>query len=134
MPLEPNFGLAHRKVIGRRPEVVKWTPSKGLPWWIGTWRDDHRFTVEQERTLLELGRDPVTHEAVTVTREACIYNEVAPMLREWIPVFQFECPLIGRRSDGKLSIIAPDGSRRHIRGDAWATKPSSRPYMGAWGF
>lgn len=134
MRAEPNFGLAQRQVLGHRPDVVKWTPSKGLPWWIGTWREDHRFTVEQERVLIELARDPVTASAITVSREACPRAEVGGMLRQWLPVYQFDCPVLAHRADGKITIIAPDGSRRNIRGDGWATKPSSWPYMGERGF
>lgn len=131
---EPNFGLAHRQVLGRRPDLQKWTPSKGLPWWFGTWRDDRRFTAEQERELIALARDPVTAEAMTVTREACWRYEISVPLGTWIPVYQFECPVLAHRADDKVTIIAPDGSRRHIRSDGWATKPSSWPHQGERGF
>lgn len=134
MRAEPNFGLAHRQVLGRRPELVRLAPSKGLPWWIGSWRDDRRFTAQQEAALIALGRDPVTALAMTVSREACIRNEIAPMIGSWIPVFQFDCPVLAARADGKVAVIGPDGSTRHVRADGWASRPTSHPYVGAWGF
>ncbi len=130
MAREVTDGLAHRRVLGRRPETVKWVPSKPLPWWISTWSEDARFTAEQELALMSLGRDPVTADAITVRRDACPYTEISAPLGQWLPIYEFEAPVIGTRADGKVTIIAPDGSRRHIRADGWAHKPSTRPYQG----
>lgn len=130
MPLAANFGLEHRQVLGRRPAVVRCAPSKPMPWWIGAWAEDRRFTQQQEAELIRLGRDPVTQEAMTVRREAPD-AEVWTPLHQWRPIYEFDAPLLGHRADGKATIIAPDGSRRHIRADGWAQKPSSRPNTGA---
>ncbi|WP_419808359.1 hypothetical protein [Sphingomonas sp.] len=121
-------------MLGRRPAMVKWTPSKPLPWWLGGWREGHDFTIEQEERLIQLGRDPVTAERMTVRREQDLYTEGAPNLNTWIPIYEFACPVLARRADDKVTIIAPDGTTKHIRADGWAAKPSSYPYRGSVGF
>lgn len=127
------------EVIGRQPATRIIIPSKPNPWYgtiVGYERDNlaqkggRRFTEEQERALIERGMDPLTCETITVKRQACGVTEITPMLNTVQPVFAFDCPVIGRRKDGKIKIIAPIGDAKFVRADGWAHPPKTRPYQG----
>jgi hypothetical protein len=122
----------HRRVIGRRPSVVLWKPSKALPWWYGTWEDGCPFTGEQERTLDALQLHPSTVERIEVRREVPSAPDEPFMLTvgQWKPVYQFLCPALGAgKEPGTVNVIGPNGKRRDVRADGWAHDPSTRPHQ-----
>lgn len=135
--LDPN----ETEVIGRQPATLYISPSKSYPWY-GDVRGGvrgklavsggERFTTQQEESLIERGMDPLTCETITVKRQACGRTEIVPMLNSLQPVFAFECPVISRRADGKIKVIAPNGDAKFIRADGWAHKPTTRPYQGGY--
>lgn len=112
------------KLMGRQPERLYFAPSKSHPWY-GTINGEDRFTVEQVRELMSLGRDPLTAEAIKVHRQATSREmwwptDYAP------PVFEFECPVITRRKDSKVKVITPSGETAWVRADGWAGFPDKR--------
>lgn len=129
---EKGYTYTHRRVIGRRPSYVRWTPSKALPWWFGTWADGSPLTAEQERALDSLGLHPHDVELIEVRREVPQSPDEPVMLQvgQWRPVYQFLCPVVGTgKEPGSVNIIGPDGKRRDVRADGWAHEPSTRPFQ-----
>jgi hypothetical protein len=129
--LDPNT-----KVLGRQPSIMKWTPSKGLPWYYGDIRGfteengaqigGERFTVEQQLSMAVHGIAPDTRQTMTVYRQATD--------QEWWwgsgslpPRFAFECPIVTLRPDLRLTIIAPDGRTMPVYQDGWAKRPNCKP-------
>jgi len=115
-------------IIGRQPATCYITPSKPNPWYgtiIGGVADKlavsggERFTAEQLRILRELGLDPATVDAITVTRNATqrelYWSKLSPT-----PQFQFDCPVLDRRADGRISIVAPAGLAETVDADGFA--------------
>lgn len=89
------------------PETYRVTPSRIDPW-RGGWSAAGRFTGEQLRKLPALGLDPATVETVLVRSKATTREMWWPTGSP-APEFRFECPVIGRRRDGRLLILAPAG-------------------------
>jgi hypothetical protein len=128
--LDPNT-----KVLGRQPTIMKWTPSKGLPWYYGDIRGfteedgaqvgGERFTVEQQLSMAVHGIAPDTRETMT------IYRQATDEERWWPPGtlparFAFECPIVALRRDMRLTIIAPDGRTMPAFQDGWAKRPNCK--------
>ncbi len=110
-----------RNCVGRQPAVMYITPSKPNIWY-GRIIDDRRFTEQQSAKLIELGRDPVTAEAIEVKRNATD-REYYWNTRDLPPYFQMMCPVVARRADGKIKVIAPSGAATFVRSDGWAGAP-----------
>ncbi len=110
-----------RNCVGRQPEVMYVTPSKPNIWY-GMVVADQRFTTQQSAKLIELGRDPVTAEAIAVKRNATD-REFYWNNRQLPPYFEMMCPVLARRADGKIKVIAPSGGFTFVRPDGWAGAP-----------
>lgn len=126
------YNRYRRQVLGRHPELMRWTPSKPLPWKYGFWNEGHRFTQQQEAGLIKRGRDPVTAEAMTVRREADPYEEIHAQENRWLPVYEFLCPIIGKGKAGTIRVLAPNGSACDVHPNGWRTQPKARPYKFSW--
>lgn len=130
--IEPDR-CPQRVVLGKRPDFVRITPSKPNPWWQGNWEGEHRFTAEQWNAVLAAGGDPKTVEAIAVRREPGVHDpEFGGVVRvhQWKPVYEFECPIVGRLEDGSLRVLGPNGKPRTVRADGWAHNPSRNVYRG----
>jgi hypothetical protein len=109
------------KVLGRQPDVPHVIPSKPNAWY-GTIVEGERFTRQQLAALARRGIDPATVDAITVTRNATIREMYWP-LGSLPPVYQFECPVLGRQPDRRIRIIAPIGDEKLVYSDGWPTPP-----------
>lgn len=127
MPVD-LYTRERRRVLGRHPEFMRWTPSKSLPWKYGFWNPGHRFTQQQEAGLIKLARDPVTAQAMTVRREACPYDEIFAQVGQWLPVYEFLCPIIGKGKAGTIRVLAPNGKPRDVQPDGWGHTPKPKPH------
>ena len=119
-----------RPVLGRQPDVRKLTPSKPFAWY-GTWEEGHRFSRFQEAALMKRGADPLTAPAMLVKRQAKREEHVWPFT-ELPPLFAMECPVIGKAADGRVRVIAPDGSLKLVFASGWSHRPFRQPRDG-WG-
>lgn len=99
-------------ILGRQPEVLYFTPSRPNPWY-GTIVEGERFTVEQSRELTKRGLDARTVETMTVKRN-CTSREMYFPLGVPVPEYHFECPVLGRRADGWVSVITPMGATKYV--------------------
>ncbi len=125
------------EILGRQPARILVTPSKTPSAWYGAIRGavktgfgDHsitggaRFTEQQNEALISRGMDILTAEAMTVQRNAGdheICNGTG------LPgVYQFECPVLSRRVDGRVRVIAPSGAEKLVEGDGWTSPRRSR--------
>lgn len=124
--------------IGRQPSRLYISPSKTYLWYgciIGGTHNDLatvgglQFTEQQTEAMCARGVDPETCEVMTVKRQATD-REICSGWGVMPPVFAFDCPVLGRRADGKVKIITPSGDAKFIRGDGWANKPRTRPGSG----
>jgi len=125
------------EILGRQPVKIHWTPSKPLSPWCGAIRGGHktgfgdhsiaggdRFTEQQVEGLISRGIDILTAPAMTVQRNA---PDADIASGTGLPgVYQFECPIISRRADGRVRVIAPDGSERNVEADGWTSPRRSR--------
>ena len=114
--------------IGRQPDRIVIIPSKRQPWY-GAIIDGRRFTRQQQNALIERGADIATAHAMTVKRQAT-HREMWWPTGQLPPVFAFECPIVGRRANGRVSVIAPDGQPVGVFSDGWAHRPYRRPKLG----
>jgi hypothetical protein len=117
-------GLAPRpvgNVLGRQPEVLHVTPSKPNAWY-GTIVEGQRFTRQQLAVLERRSIDPAAVEAISVTRNATSREMYWPS-GTVPPVFQFDCPVVHRRADGRVRVIAPNGEEKLVYADGWTTPP-----------
>jgi len=132
-----------RPIVGRTPLSYKITPSKSQPWY-GTVTGafvrttiaivgGDRFTQQQMFALEDRGIDPVEVESITVRREASM-EEIWVGFRSYSPVLGMECPVLTRRGDGKIKVIAPSGELKWVRPDGWAHKPTRNPGQSEWGY
>ena len=133
------------EILGWQPARILVTPSKTPSAWYGAIRGavktgfgDHsitggaRFTEQQNEALISRGMDILTAEAMTVQRNAGdheICNGTG------LPgVYQFECPVLSRRADGRVRVIAPSGAEKLVEADGWSSpdrKQSARRSMAA---
>ena len=72
--------------------------------------------------------DPPTVEVITVRRQATDREMWWP-IGSPPPVFAFECPVIHRRADGKVRVIAPAGMVKLVRADGWAGFPCRENWL-----
>jgi hypothetical protein len=127
------------EIIGRQPATIYVTPSKAPSCWYGSIRGGvktgfgghsvtggDRFTVEQVRALISRGIDVLTAPAMKVQRNAAdheIYSGLG------LPaVYQFECPILSTRADGRVRVIAPNGAEKLVEADGWTTAQRSRAH------
>ncbi|MDQ2762169.1 MAG: hypothetical protein M3Y22_01320 [Pseudomonadota bacterium] len=126
--------------VGRQPSRVQIAPSKSYPWY-GSIRGGtsekfgvtggERFTTQQQAALIQQGRDILTAESLLVKRQAND-NELCWALGDLPPVYAFECPVLGRRKDGKVKVVSPSGDVKHVLPDGWAHRPYRRPRVDAY--
>ena len=119
-------------VMGRQPAEARITPSKPNPWYgtitggtreAGAIKGGSRFTAEQDRELARRGiDDTVDVQALTVRRSATMAEAWWPDTQP-PPVFEFECPVIGTRADGRLVVISPAGDAKLVQPDGWTSAP-----------
>ena len=137
----PNFGVP--SPVGRdgganggssRVSLMAAAPSSpwcgAIPGAVKTGFGDHsltggdRFTEQQVEGLISRGIDILTTPAMTVQRNAGdheICNGTG------LPgVYQFDCPIISRRADGRVRVIAPSGAEKLVEGDGWTSPRRSR--------
>ncbi|MDO7841112.1 hypothetical protein [Sphingomonas immobilis] len=111
----------------RQPDRIQITPSASQPWY--GWCDEgQRFTRAQLHGMKHRGIDPETVEAITVKRSATSREMWWPT-NQAAPVFEFDCPVMSRRRDGRLNIMAPSGEIKPVEADGWVKRPKARP---AW--
>ncbi len=128
-------------VIGRQPYFVLVTPSKTpFPWYgciVGGERtgfDGHsitggqRFTEQQVAQLIKRGWDVLTVDTMIVRRNSADAEIWCP-IGQPRAVYEFECPIVHRRADGRVRVIAPSGAEALVEGDGWTT-PWKRPWRG----
>lgn len=117
------------EVIGRQPARILVTPSATPYAWYGSIRGgmktgfgDHsitggdRFTEQQVEGLISRGLDVLTAPAITVRRNAGD-REMSWSFLELPPVYEFECPILSRRADGRVRVIAPSGAEQLVEAD-----------------
>lgn len=101
--------------IGRQPETLHIIPSKPNPWYGRIVANDD-LTLEQRRALDELGSRAPT-ETMVVRRYATdreMYWGGHPR-----PYFEFVCPVVTRKRDGRIYVLSPIGDKKLIRDDGW---------------
>ena len=113
------------EVLGRQPALVKWTPSNPFAWY-GSIIEGQRFTRQQHEALISRGMDPVTAPAMTVKRQAQRTEHWFPS-NVLAPLFEMECPLIGKVKDGRIRVIAPNGAPKLVHPDGWGHRPFRLP-------
>lgn len=118
-----------RQVIGRQPETIFVTPSKPNPWH-GTIVEGRDITTQQNRALVEDHGLSAAVETIEVVREAT-HREAYWPTGTLPPVYVFRCPVLRRRADGEIEVVAPNGTTKRVRADGWAHKPSTTPKR-AW--
>jgi len=117
---EQELGLRKNRII---------TPSN-IDAWFGYWRGDDELTQQQVRELAEAGFDPATVETMDV-----FLRTTAKQL--WVPSGAFgappnypwrriRCPIVGRRLDGRVKVIAPIGDRKLVWEDGSINRPKTR--------
>jgi hypothetical protein len=128
----------NKEPIGRQPLTMLYSPSKaGSYYWWGSligaeqgplgWVGGERFTDEQQRELIRLGRDIPTATSMLVKRQA-FKIEIYRGDMDMPEVFAFECPLLGiTRADGRVKVIAPNGAHKYVLPDGWVSYPYRKP-------
>lgn len=107
----------------RQPDTIVINPSRSYPWY-GCWTEGDRLTHGQRAALASRAIDADTVEIITVRRHATTQEMWWPT-NQPPPVFEFDCPVLGRQRDGRIRIIAPSGEQALIEGDGWTTVQSS---------
>lgn len=107
--------------LPRQPERLYITPSKPNPWY-GTIVEGDPLTIEQRRALAQQQLDPAKIETLKVRREATS-REFYWGRNQAPPVFAFDCPVLDRRRDGKIRVIAPGGWAELILPNGWVRPP-----------
>ena len=100
------------------------TPSKINPW-RGAKREGSRFTDWQYRAMARMGLDPLTVETVTV-RSLVSQREMWWPTGTPNPVYVFDCPILGRRKDGRLLVLSPRGMEKLVWPDGSIRARKSR--------
>ena len=88
-------------------------------------RDDRPHDqIARPRSLISRGIDVLTAPAMKVQRNAAdheIYSGLG------LPaVYQFECPILSTRADGRVRVISPSGGEKLVEADGWTTAQRSR--------
>ena len=126
MTPEPGSYVIH----GRQPATMVISPSNQSPW-IGRLDPGQRFTRAQIYYLRQRGFDPDTVEWIMVRR--CATSREMFLDREQpTPAFEFECPIILRRADGRLNILAPSGDSKIVLADGWVAHPKKKRSQGGF--
>ncbi len=113
--------------LKRQPDQIYIVPSKPNAWY-GDWNEGERFSGYQLLAMRSLDLDPATVEVITVRRQATDREMWWP-IGSPPPVFAFECPVIHRRADGKVRVIAPAGMVKLVRADGWAGFPCRENWL-----
>ncbi len=115
-PYKPRAAPAY-PAIGRQPEVRHHIPSKPNPWY-GSVVEGDDLTVQQRMALADLG-DRAPAEIMTVRRYATDREMYWGTDNSVRPYFEFTCPVVRRRADGRIYVISPIGDVKLIRDDGW---------------
>lgn len=107
----------------RQPDTIVINPSVSYPWY-GSWTEGDRLTHGQRAAMAKASIDADAVEIITVRRYATAREMWWPTTQP-PPVFQFDCPVIGRQRDGRIRIIAPSGEEALIEGDGWTSAHAS---------
>lgn len=127
------------KVIGRQPTHIQIAPSKPYPWYGLIEGGDfsgvavtggQRFTTQQQDAIKRRGFTGSAVEAMVVRRNAS-HTEIWWNTLSLPPVFEFECPVVHRRADGRVRVIAPSGEEKLVEGDGWTTPRKARRFTGS---
>lgn len=111
------------RIFPRQPDKFVITPSSQSPWIGYLGAPDARFTKMQHYRMRELRLDPETCETITVYREATS-REMSWGIGMPPPVFQFDCPVLGHRADGKVKVLSPSGEGKFVLANGWVRMPS----------
>jgi hypothetical protein len=111
MTCEPKPPLLH-------PAKFIVTPSKAPSPWIGTWAQGARYSHEQLHAMVVRGLNPETAEAIRVRRPASS-AETYWARDTHPPVHEYDCPILKRRSDGRLDVLGPAGITALVLADGW---------------
>lgn len=118
-------------VLGRWPAVAKITPSNPSPWYgsipgaerhSGSMRGGTRFTTEQQAAIVQRGLSTADVPAMVVRRRATMAEAWWPQGSP-APLYEFECPIVGHRADGRRLVITPAGMAKLVQCDGWITAP-----------
>lgn len=115
----------------RQPATIIITPSASQPWY-GTAAEGDRYTRQQLYHMVQRGMNPATAEAITVKREATSKEMWWP-IGEAPPIFEFDCPIISRRRDGKLNVLTPSGDVKAVLDDGWVVAARRKRKSMGWG-
>ena len=114
------------QIMGRAPPQMVITPSNQGPW-IGWLDAGERFTRPQLYYLRHRGFDPATVEWIMV-RRCATHREMYIPAGAPTPAFEFECPIILRRADGRLNVLSPSGESKIVLADGWVSHPKPDRY------
>jgi hypothetical protein len=125
-------------IAGRQPIIKRWTPSGPSPWYgtiiggeLGQLGETggEPFTAQQIATLRDMGLNPETVERILVKRNAK-FDEATWNIGQVPPQFHMECPIVGRRRGGNITVIAPAGWTVDVNPDGWSGSPGKpkRPF------
>lgn len=122
--------MTNPDILGRQPNPCFITPSNPNPWY-GTIVAGRTLTAQQEAALNKAGVDPAVCECILVTRNATHREAWWPKTSP-APQFQFPCPIVSRRRDGRINIISPSGLPAIVDADGFAGRtPSPKKGRGA---
>lgn len=107
----------------RQPDTIVINPSRSYPWY-GRWTEGDRLTHGQRAAMAKASIDADSVEIIAVRRYATAQELWWPTTQPR-PVFEFDCPVLGRQRDGRIRIIAPSGEQALIQGDGWTTAQAS---------
>lgn len=105
-------------------------PSK-MGDWDGSIREGERFTNEQMHAMVARGLIPAEVETLIVRRSASA-REVSWGIYDQAPVYEHECPVIGRQADTRVKVISPSGAPKLVWPTGDITKRARKPAK-RWG-
>jgi len=108
------------------PNKAYITPSNINPWRGGR-AEGARWTRSQLRQLEARGIDPAGAEGMMV-RSVATERDMWWPKTELAPVFVFECPVLGRRADGRVRVISPAGMVKLVNADG-SIRSESRSHV-----
>jgi len=90
--------------------------------WIGSWGEGARYSDAQLYEMVVRGLSPDTAEAIRVMRPAS-RDETWWGVDLPAPIHEYDCPVLGRRADGRIKILAPAGIAKLVLADGWTHHP-----------
>lgn len=123
-PVHPAADLRGKPLGLPQPEIANYRPSKTTLWY-GDRDGVDQLTKQQRHACAMRGVDADDAERQTVRRYASQEEHYWPVC-SWNPkalprpFFEFQCPILQRRADGRIKVIAPNGDAALVREDGWA--------------